>query len=198
MTPQTRTPTPPSCYGGRPASSLGMRMGRYARDRELPAVSARHGCTGLPDRSRGWVIHPRLPTSHPLVAEPNRHTHLEQVSPGSVSRAQGHIRKPHVCVAGHCHYTTAIHGHTGGVYGSMRCKRFRSTSASASITCVALPGRQRPPSEMRSPGAEALRNARNAHRCWQRLSGSGKGRVIFLYSRYAHDLLVSDHQSYTR
>jgi hypothetical protein len=68
---------------------LDMRRGRYARDRELPAVSARHECTGLTDRSRGWVIHPRLPTSHPLVAEPSRHPHLEQVSPGGVSRAQG-------------------------------------------------------------------------------------------------------------
>ena len=77
---------------------LDMRMGRYARDRELPAVSARHECTGLTDRSRGWVIHPRLPTSHPLVAEPSRHTHLEQVSPGGVSRAQGtHTQTPRMC-----------------------------------------------------------------------------------------------------
>jgi hypothetical protein len=77
---------------------LDMRMGRYARDRERPAVSARHECTGLTDRSRGWVIHPRLPTSHPLVAEPSRHTHLEQVSPGGVSRAQGtHTQTPRMC-----------------------------------------------------------------------------------------------------
>jgi hypothetical protein len=65
---------------------LDMRMGRYARDRELPAVSARHECTGLTDRSRGWVIHPRLPASHPLAAEPSRHRHLEQVSPRPCNR----------------------------------------------------------------------------------------------------------------
>ena len=29
-------------------------------------------------------------------------------------------RKGSHAVAGHCHYATAIHGHTGGVYGSKR------------------------------------------------------------------------------
>jgi len=42
------------------------------------------------------------------------------------------IRFPGVAVAGHCHYATAIHGHTGGVYGS---KRKFSGSSSRQYRC---------------------------------------------------------------
>src|SRR5262249_38014534 len=42
--------------------------------------------------------------------------------PGALREAeQVLIRKLRFVVAGHCHYAPAIHGHTGGVYGSRRC-----------------------------------------------------------------------------